>query len=70
MKMEQIIRMSAGAFVLASLVLAHYHNSNWLWMTAFVGFNLIQSSITGFCPLEIVLKKAGIGCGGAGCSKS
>jgi len=66
MKIELIIRRFAGTFILASLVLAHYHNQNWLWVTAFVGFNLFQSSFTKFCPLEIVLKKIGVG--GSCCS--
>lgn len=61
MKMQLIIRRFAGVFVLASLVLAHYHSQNWLWFTAFVGFNLLQSSFTNFCPLEILLKKLGVG---------
>ena len=61
MKMEMIIRRFAGAFVLASLVLAKYHSPYWLWFTAFVGFNLLQSSFTGFCPLEIMLSKFGVG---------
>ena len=61
MKMELIIRRFAGSFILLSLVLAHYHSSNWLWLTAFVGFNLLQSSITNWCPLEIILKKLGVG---------
>ena len=59
--MEMIIRRFAGTFILASLVLAHYHSRYWLWFTAFVGFNLLQSSFTKFCPLEIVLKKLGVG---------
>ncbi len=75
MKMELIIRRFAGSFILLSLVLAHYHSSNWLWFTAFVGFNLLQSSITNWCPLEIILKKLGVGrtccdgkrAGGLGC---
>jgi len=61
MKMQLIIRRFAGAFILASLLLAHYHNPNWLWFTAFVGFNLLQSSFTNCCPLEMILKKMGIG---------
>ena len=61
MKMEMIIRRFAGAFVLASLLLANYHSPYWLWFTAFVGFNLLQSSFTGFCPLEIILRKLGVG---------
>ena len=56
MKRELIVRMFAGTVILTSLALAHYHNPNWLWVTAFVGFNLLQSSITKFCPLEMVSK--------------
>lgn len=59
--MEMIIRRFAGTFVLLSLVLAYYHSRNWLWFTAFVGFNLLQSSFTRFCPLEIILRKLGVG---------
>ncbi|HWW00672.1 MAG TPA: DUF2892 domain-containing protein [Candidatus Acidoferrum sp.] len=59
--MEMIIRRFAGAFILISLVLAHYHSPYWLWFTAFVGFNLLQSSFTSFCPLEIILRKLGVG---------
>jgi hypothetical protein len=36
-----------------------YHNINWLWLTGFVGVNLLQSSLTGFCPLATILKKMG-----------
>jgi len=59
--MEMILRRFAGCFILLSLLLAHYHNPLWLWFTAFVGFNLLQSSFTNFCPLEMVLKKLGVG---------
>lgn len=67
MSLERIIRLVAGAFVLTSLTLAHLHSPNWLWFTAFVGFNLFQSSLTNFCPLEILLKKCGVG--GSCCAK-
>ena len=59
--MERIIRRFAGTFILISLALAHYHSPNWLWFSAFVGFNLLQSSFTNFCPLELILRKAGVG---------
>lgn len=59
--MEMIIRRFAGTFILASLALAHLHSRSWLWLTAFVGFNLLQSSFTRFCPLEIILRKLGVG---------
>lgn len=55
--MEMIIRRFAGSFILASLLLAQVHSRYWLWFTAFVGFNLLQSSFTKFCPLELVLKR-------------
>lgn len=59
--MERIIRAVAGSFVLLSLLLAQYHSRYWLWFTAFVGLNLLQSSFTGFCPLERVLRRFGVG---------
>jgi hypothetical protein len=59
MKMHLLIRQFAGVFILVSLLLAHYHSPYWLWVTAFVGFNLLQSSFTNFCPLEMILKKLG-----------
>jgi len=68
MKMHMLIRRFAGTFVLASLLLAHYHSPYWLWFTAFVGFNLLQSSFTNFCPLEMILRKLGVGCEGKCCS--
>jgi hypothetical protein len=57
MTIENKIRAFAGTFILVSLALAHYQSPNWLWFTAFVGANLLQSSFTKFCPLEIVLRK-------------
>jgi hypothetical protein len=63
MKLENIIRIMAGTMVLTSLALAHWVNTNWLWLAAFVGVNLIQSAMTGFCPAEIILKKLGVGKG-------
>jgi len=59
--MEMIVRRFAGSFILASLLLSQYHSPYWLWFTAFVGFNLLQSSFTGFCPLTIILNKLGVG---------
>jgi hypothetical protein len=59
MTIDRIVLAAAGAFILISLVLAHYHNPNWLWFTAFVGANLLQSAFTGFCPLATILKKMG-----------
>lgn len=55
---DAIIRRIAGIFVLVSLALATWVHPAWLLFTAFVGFNLLQSSITGFCPLERILGAA------------
>ncbi len=67
MKLENAIRALAGTFILISLALAHYVSPNWLWFTAFVGANLLQSAFTGFCPAEMILKKLGLGKGGVSC---
>jgi hypothetical protein len=60
MKMENWIRAIAGTFIIASLLLAHYHNPNWLWFTAFVGANLFQSAFTKWCLMEKILAKIGV----------
>lgn len=57
---ERIVRAVAGTMVLASIALAHYVNLNWLWLGVFVGFNLLQSSFTKFCPLEKILDAVGV----------
>lgn len=60
---DLIIRRFAGAFILVSLVLGWTVSPAWYLFTAFVGFNLLQSSITGFCPLERILGRLGaFGC--------
>ena len=58
--LNRVIRGIAGTFILISLLLAVYVNNNWLWFTAFVGVNLLQSSITKWCLMEDILKKFGI----------
>lgn len=68
MTLERAIRILAGTFVLVSLALGApgsplFVDARWLWMTAFVGANLLQSAITGFCPAEIVLRRLGVGAG-------
>lgn len=66
MKLENAIRILAGTMVLISIGLAHWVSPWWLLLGVFVGFNLIQSALTGFCPAEIILKKLGVGKGGGG----
>ena len=65
MSVERIVLAFAGFAVLISLAISQYHNPNWMWFTAFVGFNLLQSAFTGFCPLAIILKKTGVKPGNA-----
>ncbi len=57
MRMEQYIRIIAGSFILISLILGHFHSPFWLFFTAFVGLNLIQSAFTKLCPMENILEK-------------
>lgn len=57
---ERIVRGVAGLFILISLILSYFVNINWLWLAVFVGANLLQSSITKFCPLEKILNAFGV----------
>jgi len=59
MSLDHRIRAIAGAFILISLGLARWVNPNWLWFTAFIGINLLQSAFTHFCLMAIILKKLG-----------
>ncbi|RLJ19860.1 DUF2892 domain-containing protein [bacterium endosymbiont of Escarpia laminata] len=59
MNIERIVLAFAGIAILASLALSQYHNPYWLYFTAFVGLNLLQSAFTGFCPLASMLKMVG-----------
>ena len=60
MNIERSLRMIAGGFVAASVLLGIYVNPNFLWFTLFVGLNLFQSSLTGWCPMMAILRKAGL----------
>lgn len=60
MCIDRWILRIAGTVVLTSLLLAHFVSLNWLWLTAFAGANLLQSSFTGFCPIAPVLKRLGV----------
>ena len=60
---DDVIRRFAGVFILASVALGTWVNPWWFAFTAFVGFNLLQSSITHWCPLEKILGRLGLfGC--------
>lgn len=58
--MERMLRGIAGTFILLSLLLAVKVNIHWLWFTAFVGLNLLQSAFTNWCPMMWILKKCGV----------
>jgi len=63
MNVDRAVMAFAGLVILASLALAHFVSPPWLWLTAFVGLNLLQSSFTGFCPAAMVFRKLGAGSG-------
>jgi hypothetical protein len=65
MTIHHAIRVIAGFFVLLSIALGApasplYVSSYWLWFAVFVGANLFQSGLTRWCPMETILKKAGV----------
>lgn len=65
MSIDRIVLAFAGTVILVSLALAYFYSPLWLWLTAFVGANMLQSAFTGFCPTAIVLKKFGMRPGAA-----
>ena len=67
MNLDRLVFTFAGSFVLLSVLMSVFHSPYWLFFTAFVGANLLQSSFTGFCPLAVLLKKAGVKTGPAFC---
>ena len=60
MYIDRMLRLIAGSFIILSLLLAHFHNQNWLWFTGFVGLNLFQSFFTNWCPMITFLDKLGV----------
>ena len=65
MSIERIVLAFAGSMIILSLALSYFVSPYWLALAAFVGINLFQSAFTGFCPLALILKKAGIRPGAA-----
>ncbi len=57
---NRVVRAIAGTFILISLILSIYVDQSWLWFTAFVGANLLQSSFTKWCLMDIILGKLGV----------
>jgi hypothetical protein len=62
MNIDRAVLAFAGTVVLLSAVLAWLASPYWLLLTAFVGVNLLQASITGFCPVAMIFSKLGLSC--------
>jgi hypothetical protein len=60
MRSERWIRLIAGTFIMASLALGHWVSPYWYLFTAFVGVNLLQSSLTQWCLMSDILRKFGV----------
>ncbi len=60
MSIDRIVLAFAGTMILVSLALSQWADPRWMWLTVFVGANLLQSAFTGFCPLALILKRLGI----------
>jgi DUF2892 family protein len=60
MMLEPMLRLIAGAFVTASVLLGMYVHPYFLWFTLFVGLNLVQSAFTNWCPMMAILRRAGV----------
>ena len=60
MSLNQALRGIAGTFIILSVILGHYVDPYWYLFTAFVGLNLLQSAFTNWCPMIVILKKAGV----------
>lgn len=65
MNLDRAVMMFAGLMVLVSLALTHWVHPAWVWLTLFVGLNLIQASITGFCPAAMLFRRLGVRPGSA-----
>ena len=63
MTLDQSVLRFAGFVVLLSLALAWLFSPTWLWLAAFAGANMIQASVTGFCPAAMVFKRLGVKAG-------
>lgn len=60
MSIDRIVMAFAGLVVLVTVAAALFGGVQWaLWITGFVGLNMLQAAFTGFCPLATILKKAG-----------
>ena len=60
MDVDRWLRLIAGFFVVASVLLGRYVHPYFLWFTVFVGANLFQSAFSNWCPMMTFLRKAGV----------
>lgn len=60
MNVDRAVMMFAGFMVLASVALARWAHPAWIWLTVFVGLNLLQASITRFCPAAALFRRLGL----------
>jgi Protein of unknown function (DUF2892) len=60
MNVERMLRMIAGAFVVASVLAGTFVHPGFYWFTAFVGLNLFQSAFSNWCPMMAILRKVGV----------
>ena len=60
MTLDRAVMFFAGVMILLSLVLTIWVSPLWMWFTAFIGVNMMQSAITGFCPAAMIFKALGV----------
>ncbi len=60
MNLDRAVMMFAGLMVLVSLALTHWVHPGWAWLTVFIGLNLLQASMTGFCPAAMMFRRLGV----------
>jgi hypothetical protein len=65
MNVDRLVHSVAGTLILVSLALTRWHNPNWVWLTVFVGANLLQSGLTNWCLMSSILARLGVNPKGA-----
>ena len=66
MTTERYVRLFAGTIMMVGLALGYWVHHGWYFLAAFVALNLFQSAFTGFCPLELILRRCGVPSAGCG----
>ena len=60
MNIDRAVLAFSGTVILISLALTRFVSPQWFWLTAFIGLNLLQASLSGVCPMAIVLRSLGV----------